>query len=454
MLDGAIICLLPTLVVIVLSAYLKRATEPLIAGCVVGYILIAPSEFGSLFLQGLGKSLANETVGWIILVIMLFGALIQLLIHSGGAKAFARYLGKAIKNRAHALLATWFLGLAIFIDDYLNALAVGSSMQGLADKYKISRAMLAYVVDTTAAPICILLPFSTWAVYVAGLLESNQLAEKGQGLDLYISAIPYMSYAWIALAMPVLMAFSKLPLLGVMARAESESQKVEEKKQSEEPQLQNGDDRVSDKDDAGFKPALDFILPMLALIGFTWLFDVDVLKGAAVTLVLTIVWLRVRGGTNLLTLFDSSWTGAKQMFEVAVILVLSFVLKDINDQLKLTDFILDNSIHVLNATTLPVVTFLALSLIAFCTGSFWGLYAIAFPIVIPLAQSFSVDMSLMIGAVVSAGAFGSHACFYSDSTVLSAKACGCEPIEHALSQLPYALFAAAMAAVVLVLLSV
>jgi Na+/H+ antiporter NhaC len=146
-------------------------------------------------------------------------------------------------------------------------------------------------------------------------------------------------------------------------------------------------------------------------------------------------------------MFDHAMEGIKGMLPAISIIVVSFMLKDVNEALGLTDFVIDNVKPYMSATMLPILCFVALSLIAFATGSFWGMYAIAFPIVLPLGAEVGVPVAPTIGAVVSAGAFGSHACFYGDSTVLSATATDVKPIDHALSQLPYILISAALAIV-------
>ncbi len=450
MAESGIEALIPTIVVITSAIIMKRALEPLVFGCLVGFAMLSGENFASSFLDAVLKSMGDETVRWIVLVVALFGAIIGLLVKSGGAKAFAESLSRLVKSGSQALLTTWGLGVAIFIDDYLNALAVGSSMKQVTDKFKISREMLSYVVDTTAAPVCILLPFSTWAIYVSGLLESNGVAATGEGLKAYISAIPYMIYAWIALIMPPLLSTGKIPLIGAMKEAEIRAQ-AGQHLPPDYAEEENGDDQPTN--DKG-KKAINFILPMVALIFFTWLFDVDILKGAAVTLVMTVVMFKVQGVFDLHEVFNTAIDGAKSMVEVIIILIMSFVLKDVNDQLELTQYIIELATSFVNPVILPVMTFLCLSTIAFCTGTFWGLYAVALPIIIPLGQAMSVDINLMIGSVISAGAFGSHACFYSDSTILSAKGSGCPPIQHALTQLPYAVIAAALSALCILILSI
>ncbi|NVK56864.1 MAG: sodium:proton antiporter [Alteromonadaceae bacterium] len=417
--------LLPTLFVLVTAIWLKRSLEPLVLGTIVGYIMLFKADFGSEFLSGMQRTMGGETIRWIILVVLLFGALISLLQFSGSVTAFANTLAKRIRNRSQVLLTTWFLGLLIFIDDYLNALSVSSSMRAVVDKLKVSREMLAYVVDSTSAPICILMPFSTWAIFVSGLLEDNGVATTGQGLVAYIGAIPFMFYAWIAVMLVPLVASGKVPPLFAMKKAEDVA-----KHRREAP----SDDTDTSAHRGGI---FGFLVPMASLIFFTLWFDTDVLMGATIALLITFLLYGLYYRYSMTTLFDVSIDGMKSMLEVIAILVTSFALKDVNDMLGLTNYVIEVATSHVIAGLLPAITFVSLALVAFCTGSFWGLYAIAVPIVIPLASTTGTNMSLMLGAVISAGAFGSHACFYSDSTVLSAKGAGCSTISHALTQVPY-----------------
>lgn len=420
-----VMSLFPTFIVLATAIWLKRSLEPLVFGTIVGYIMLFKADFGREFLSGVQNTLGGDTIRWIILVVLLFGALISLLQFSGSVTAFANTLSRRIKTRKQVLLTTWGLGLLIFIDDYLNALSVGSSMRGLVDKLKVSREMLAYVVDSTSAPICILLPFSTWAIFVSGLLEDNGVAGAGQGLVAYIDAIPFMFYAWIAVVLVPLVASGNVPPIGAMKKAEVVAQN-------------RGHNDLDSADTADHRSGVfGFVIPMISLIFFTLWFDTDILMGASVALLITLLLYSICYRYALTKLFDVSIDGMKSMLEVLAILVTSFALKDVNDMLGLTGYVIDLATSHVVTGLLPAITFACLALVAFCTGTFWGLYAIAVPIVIPLAQTTGTDISLMLGAVISAGAFGSHACFYSDSTVLSAKGSGCSTIDHALTQLPY-----------------
>ena len=439
--DVGALALVPAAVVIVLAVWSRRSIEPLLAGVVVGYFMIAGTDVMGQTLASAQKVMADGVMVWIALVVALFGALTRLVVHSGGALAFSGKLVKFVKDRRSALLSTWVLGLIIFIDDYLNALTVGSSMKGLTDEHKVSRQMLAYIVDTTAAPICVLIPLSTWAIYVAGLLEANGAAAEGQGLVVYISAIPYMLYPIVAALLVPLVAFGLVPALGPMRKAEARAAAGESTVSA-----RGGELKIEHKF-KGEANILNFLVPIVSLLFFTWWFDIDILMGVTTALIITFIFFSIQRVLTFHEMFDDAMEGIKSMIPAISIIIVSFMLKDVNDALGLTNYVIDNVKPLMSPTMLPVVTFFALAVIAFATGSFWGMYAIALPIVLPLGAELGVDPALTIGAVVSAGAFGSHACFYGDSTVLSATATDVEPLDHALTQLPYILIAAGIALV-------
>lgn len=436
--------LLPTFMVLVLALTMRRTLEALVGGCLFGYLMLGGTDFMVQFADTGLKVMGNPTIGWIILVCGFLGSLIALLGLSGATQAFSNWLGDRVKGRRMTLLSAWGLGLVIFIDDYLNALAVSASMRKLCDRFKISRPMLAYVVDSTAAPMCVLVPLSTWAIYSAGLLEGNGVADKGQGLALYMEAVPYMFYAWIALLMVPLVAIGLIPALGPMRTAERLT--AEGKAVIEDSDLDIPASQATPR-------LINFFLPLASLIGFTLFFDVDALKGTVCALLLTILLYAAQRLATHEQLFDAVQKGFQSMLMPLGIVVSSFVLQDINEQLGLTDFVIQGLEPLMTGNWLPAVAFLTLSLITFTTGSFWGTFAVAFPIILPLAGALDASMPLTIGAIVSAGAFGSHACFYGDATVLSAKGSGCTALQHALTQLPYVLIAAGLSTVLFIVMA-
>jgi len=441
------ISLIPTLVVLILALFSKRTFEALLGGSVVGFMLLSKLNFFSGFTNALLKVMQDPTIGWIILVCGLFGSLIHLLVKSGGAMAFADYLLGYVKSRKSALIITWLLGLGIFIDDYLNALTVGSSMKKVTDKFKVPREMLAYIVDSTAAPICVLIPLSTWAIYVGGLLESEGVMPQGEGLQGYISVIPFIVYGWVAAILVPLVVMNIIPPLGAMKQAE-ERAKVG-------TLIPPNSDAISlnlPETTTQNSKLAHFILPIITLIGATIFFEIDALKGVMTAIIFTIAYFLFDKVLTFTQAMDSIFDGFKTMIYALAIIIMSFVLKDVNDQLGLTQYIIEMVSPWMSRALLPAIAFVALAGITFATGSFWGVYAISLPIIIPLAQELDVNIWLAIGAVISAGAFGSHACFYGDATVLSASATGCNNMAHVMTQLPYALLAGVISVIVYLVL--
>ncbi len=445
--ETSLLVLLPALVTVVTAILSRRPIESLLAGVFVGLLMLEPAAALSNFSSILLDVMMDETIAWVIIVCGLMGSLITLLMRVGAASAFSRTLSSKAQNSTSALLYTWLLGLVVFIDDYLNALAVGSSMRKVTDKFKVSREMLAYVVDSTAAPICVLVPVSTWAVFYAGLFVDAGYAESGQGMALYISAIPYMVYPIAAMLLVPLVAVGIVPALGMMKSAEQRATEgsaplpIDE---GEEESLVDTEDRVR---------IYHFVLPIVALLGFSIWYDLDVQIGVIMSVAVTIILFGAQRLMAWAQMFDAVIDGIKIMLPALTMVVMAFVFNEVNDMLGLATYVIENVAPLMTPLMFPALTFLTIALISFATGSSWGVFAIAIPIILPLAESVGVSIPLAIGALVSASAFGSHACFYSDATVLAAQGSGCDVMDHALTQIPYALIAAAISCVGLTLLA-
>ncbi|MCZ4339790.1 Na+/H+ antiporter NhaC family protein [Shewanella colwelliana] len=441
--------LIPPLVVLVLAIWLRRPILSLVIGALVGLVMYQPTEVLGNFSDISLSVMADETIGWLILVCGGFGALIALLVKTGGSMAFGRHALKLAKGPKSSLFMSFILGVVIFIDDYLNALTVGSTMQRVTDKFKVSREMLAYVVDSTAAPICVLVPLSTWAVFFGGLLVDNGIAGEGQGIAVYMSAIPYMLYAWLAVAMVLLVILGIVPAFGPMKRAQQAAAQgepalartdLDEVQTSDEYALKAIEDEFKHADNLG--QLHNFFVPIILLVGFTVYFDIDVLKGLIATLAITLPYYGVQRLMPLSEMMEQMIDGFKAMLPAIGTVIAAFVFKDVCDKLMLPQYVIDNLSPFMTPQLLPAVVFLAMSILAFATGSSWGIFAVSIPIVMPLAQAVDANIPLVIGALLSASSFGSQACFYSDSTVLAAQGSGCNLVSHAVTQLPYALIAA------------
>jgi Na+/H+ antiporter NhaC len=438
-------CLLPTALVFTLAVWTRRPIESLLSGSILGLLMLQ----GRGFISGLAETsvnvLTDPDVAWVILVCGLMGGLIGLLMRTGASSAFTERLAARVHDERSALLSTWVLGIFMFVDDYLNSLAVGAAMRGITDRFRIARERLAYVVDSTAAPISVIIPYSTWGAFFAGLLVANGLAEDGEGLSVYISAIPYMFYAWAAVLLVPFVVTGIVPSLGAMRAADRRAREEGITVPPEAAHIEAANRSIRPKE--GLRPRLWlFVLPMVGLVFATIAADNDFLVGIYVTLGATTIVVLLMRLLDLHETFDTIIDGFKTMLEPLAVLVAAFMLKDVNDALGLPAFVIQSLKPFLSAESLPVVIFVMMGLVSFMTGSNWGVFVIVLPIVASLGRDLGADMTLLIGATLSASTFGSHACFYSDATVLTAQATGCTPLQHALTQLPYALIAAALAA--------
>ncbi|MEK9593523.1 MAG: Na+/H+ antiporter NhaC family protein [Luminiphilus sp.] len=442
--DYGFVTLLPTLLVLGLAIWSRRTLESVLAGALFAFFIMEGIGFLDAMAEATLTTLMTEEVAWVMLVCGLYGGFIGLLVKGGGSYAFGRAVMNRIETKRGGLLATWGLGLVIFLDDYLNSLTVGATMKAVTDRFRTSRAMLAYVVDSTAAPLCLLVPLSSWGAYFASLLEQNGVAQEGQGLSVFIETIPYLFYPMVALLIVPLVALGVIPLLGAMRRAEA---------RAETGDLGVFEDNALAVEENARGGMSVFFFPIIAMVFFTVFPGIDLLRGVIAGILVTFVHYAVVRVMPLGELFDTCIDGVKSMVPVLAMLLTLFVFVEANDRLGLTPYVIEAVSPFMTPQLLPVVVFITVSLLSFTTGSNWGVIAITMPIAFPLAQTFEVSIPLVMGALFSASGFGSHACFYSDSTVLSAQGAGCRTHEHAITQLPYALLGATVAAILFVVMA-
>ena len=439
-----IISLVPPLIVVIIAIRTRLSLEPLIIGCLVGYIIIAKGDFFNAIIASFTKVMQNELMVWVIMVCSLYGALINLMIRSGGVLAFGNYMLQYVGNRKKALLGTWLFGSFLFVDDYLNALTTGTTMKKITDHYEVPRELLAFVVSSTAVPICVIVPISTWVIFISKLLEDSKLVPVGKGIANYLHIIPFIAYGWIQYLMVPLVIFGIMPIIWKMKkatlRAATTGQLIPD--DSEEFKLE-----VEVFDEQKKSSIWYLILPIAILIGCTIFFDLDALKGVITALIFTIAYYAFKKVAPFKELSTATIEGMKSMLFALVLLLLSYLLKNIGDEMGLTQYIISVVSPNVSKHFLPLAIFISLGVVAFTTGNSWGLYAIAIPLVIPLAAALHCNIWLCIGAVVSAGAFGAHACFYSDATILAAQGAECNNYEHGITQLPFALVSFALSCV-------
>lgn len=441
--NTGLIAILLILVIIVGAVITRRSAEFIIGGSLVAAIIMYGKDFMTQWCVLVQEVFAENV--WIVLVCGLFGSLIALLQESKGSFGFSKMVSKFCTTEKRTLLTTFVMGILIFIDDYLNVLSIGVCMKGVYDKRKLPRESLAYMLDATGAPVCVLLPFSTWAVFYAGLFfEQAGVASLGYGtgIQAYMHAIPYAFYPIITLLIVLLFSLGLFPKLGAMKKAYA---RVEEtgKVYSDASRKYNHEEYKGYEEDGNI---WNFLLPMIVLVALAILTS-DLLMAVVVALLVCFAIYVPRKVVKLDDFFNLVVRGFADMLPILVLLVVAFVLGKVTEEMGLTQFVIDTAEPFLSASVFPAITFILVSILTFCTGSLWGMSAVVAPIVFPLGAALGAQPLLIMAAIISGGAFGSHACFYTDATLLSSTSAGIDNMEHSLSQLPYVLIACGLSVV-------
>ena len=452
--------LVPPIVAIGLALITKEVYSSLFAGIFVGACFYANFNFegimNHLFVDGMIAQLSDGwNVGILIFLVML-GAVVALMNKAGGAAAFGKWSSQNIKTRTGAQLATIALGCLIFIDDYFNCLTVGSVMQPVTDKHNISRAKLSYLIDATAAPVCIIAPISSWAAAVTGFVDGYD------GLSLFIDAIPYNFYALLTIAMMVTIVLMKVDF-GPMA--------VHEKNAIEKGDLYTTPDRPyaeSKVEEVETKAkVLDLVLPIVVLIvacvigmiytggffsgaSFVDAFSgsdasVGLVFGSSIGLLFTIVYLLFRRVINFKDAMECIPDGFKAMVPAILILTFAWTLKAMTDSLGAAEYVaaLVESGAAGFMNFLPAIVFLVACGLAFATGTSWGTFGILIPIVVSVFNADgSTIMVIAISACMAGAVCGDHCSPISDTTIMASAGGKCNHINHVSTQLPYALLVA------------
>lgn len=450
-----VLSLLPAIFLVVYIFATKRILEALILASLIGFIMVSrpettggghwPTNIFDSFSAALLSVMMDEDIAWLIIVCGLMGSIIALIEKSGGSYAFGEWIATKAKTEKASLIWTWILGIVIFIDDYLNSLTVGSCMTSLTDKHKVPREFLAYVVDSTAAPLCVIIPISTWAVFCSRILETNGWAPAGEGLLYFIKTIPYNYYGWIAAVTVPLVILGVIPVFGPMKKAFNRVAQGGPlaPEGSEKIDIRAGKNNIVPTNPKMF----NLFIPIIILVGSTVIMNFDMQMGVLITLGFMFVFYMFQGVMTAEEFTDIALDGLKNMIMPLMLMVLAFLFAEVNEQIHFTYYVITSATKVITPEFMPLIVFLALSVTEFITGTNWGMYIIALPIVIPLAQNVGCDVTLAVSAVLSAGVFGSHICFYSDATVITSSATGCNNFDHALTQAPYGLICAAVSAV-------
>ena len=460
--------LLPPVVAIVLALNTKEVYTSLLVGIATGALLYANGNLelalNTLFFHEEGGMVAklsdSSNVGILVFLVML-GTLVALMNKAGGSAAFGRWASTHIHTRAGAQFATLLLGVMIFVDDYFNCLTVGSVMRPVTDRQNVSRAKLAYLIDATAAPICIIAPVSSWA---AAVTSSVPEGSDINGFTMFLRTIPYNYYAILTIVMALFLIFTGTEY-GSMKLHEDNAKKGDLFTTEERPY---GNDAVSDTDTSGH--VIDLLAPVLVLIAgcifgliytggffegvdFVTAFadcnaSMGLVLGSSIALMFTFVFYRVR---NVMTFQDFAACipeGFKAMVSPMLILTLAWTLSGMTSLLG-AKYYVANLLHGSAAALqylLPVIIFLVAVGLAFATGTSWGTFSILVPIV---CHAFPQGEMLVIAiaACLSGAVCGDHCSPISDTTIMASAGAHCSHINHVSTQLPYAMTAAAISAV-------
>lgn len=444
--EYGVISILPALVVIVVALTTRRTFEALIVGTFSAYIIVAGPGFLTAWLEALFAVLTDYDVQWVIMVCGLFGSLIALLSACHGTFAFTEKIAKVCRSGRSSLVVTWIMGILIFIDDYLNIITLGTCMCPVTDRYKEPREATAYIIDSTGAPVCVLLPISTWAIFYTSIFYSQpETVALGysDGLSMYVHLIPYTFYPLFTLLVVLLFCLKLLPKLGRMKKA---YERVEQGGSLQTKKETNRADGIMEKEDMG-KPdkkgnVWDFLIPILLVIILTIICG-EMMVGLIVAIAVCMVMYLPRRLLTFERFCDVFMEGFCNMIPTLAVVVAAFIMQRAADEIGLPAFVISVVRPFMNAALFPAIVFVVVALLTFVTGSNWGIPAVCVPIIVPLA-AVDANMLLTLAAILSAGTFGSHACFYSDATLLTSTSCGIDNMDHALSQFPYAMMGAVL----------
>ena len=453
--------LVPPIVAIVLALITKEVYSSLFIGILMGGLFYSGFTFETtithVFQGGIISVLSDSYNVGILVFLVILGIMVCLMNKAGGSAAFGRWASEHIKTRAGAQLATIALGVLIFIDDYFNCLTVGIVMRPVTDKHKVSRAKLSYLIDATAAPVCIIAPISSWAAAVTGFVEGED------GLSIFVRAIPYNFYALLTIVMMIGLVVMNVDY-GPMKLHEDNAEKGDLYTTSDRPYANAEEDVIEGKG-----KVIDLVFPIIVLIiacvigmiytggffsgeSFVTAFSqsdasVGLVLGSFFAFVITIIFYVARRVLKFNECMSCIPDGFKAMVPAILILTLAWTLKAMTDSLGAAEFVagvMENAAGGL-VNLLPAIIFLVGCFLAFATGTSWGTFGILIPIVVAVFAGTNENMMIMsISACMAGAVCGDHCSPISDTTIMASAGAQCNHVNHVSTQLPYAITVAAV----------
>ena len=459
---------LPPLLAIVLAIWSKQVIPSLFAGIWMGHTLL--SQFNPLAglaagLDGMINVFTDPGDARVLIFTLLVGALIATIERTGGVRGFVKYLEarRWVHNGVRAQVLAWGVGLVIFVESSITLLVAGSVSRPLFDRYRVSREKLAYLIDATSAPVCVMIPLNAWGAFIISLVASTGVENP---LQVFVAAVPLNLYAIAAILLAGVVIWKNINL-GPMRKAEERTQRGELLWPGSVPLIDvSAEQEVADEEDtpsAWFMglPIITMVLMMPVSLYVTG--DGNIMNGSGSVAVLWSVCCAIlmawamtlfKGGSSVGALMQVFMKGAGDLLPIAIILLLALALGDVANELGTGVYVANIVSGNISPVLLAPLVFLVSAFIAFSVGSSWGTFAIMIPIAVPIAMTLGIPVPLLLAAAISGAIFGDHASPISDTTVLASMASASDHIEHVRTQLPYALVAAAIAALGFLLIGI
>lgn len=448
-----ILSLLPASIAIVLAFVTRNTVFSLAVACFVGVLVAGQGLMG--FPDLLKNSLGTPAFSWIFLLELFIGMLIAFFQRTGAIRNFSAFVARRNMTRVRVQLVAWMMGMFVFFSDYFSPLFVGSTMRDLSDRFRISREKLAYIADSTSAPVSVIVPITGWAVFIAGLLVGmGPVTDPAIAMRTFIYSVPFNFYALLAVLMVGLVAARIVPEFGPMKAAERRAMETGKVLRDGADPLM-GEELTDIEPYAGIRTSLfwNFVFPVAIVIGIgvgSFIVTKTALTMEAFLLAAVAAGCIMRlQGIPFADIMKTGMAGIKGVMPAIIILAFAYALNDLSATLHTADYIVSKTGGWLTPGLLPALTFLIAALISFSTGTSWGTFAIMMPIALPLAFGFSGDtldilVYATIAAVAGGGVFGDHCSPLSDTSILASTGAASDHIDHIRTQLPFALVAAAV----------
>ncbi|MCB6992154.1 hypothetical protein LI177_01360 [bacterium 210820-DFI.6.37] len=438
---GFISCI-PIAVLIIGVLITKRMPEMIILSTIVGAALVFKGDIFNGYVGWLYGALSNESYQFLLILLLGFGAIIKLFEKSGALLGFSNIISKFANTRKKAMVATWLMGIIMFVDDYLNVLAVSFSMKETTDRNRIPREHLAYGVNSMGACVCVLIPFTSWAAFAIGTMS-----EQGLGFGDYVRALPYMFFPIIAILVCLLVALGVIPKVGLIKKA---YERVDAGGPLLTEEAAGGSSIVNmegGSEDVKPSSPLNFIIPIVVLIVVMIICDNSVVHGIIAALIVQLILYLAQRIMTLSEFMDALFEGITGMASLAFLICFAYILGSANDAMGFSTFVINGLTGTVPPSLLPAIAFVVVAGVAFAAASFWVLIVITVPIFVPLAVNMGIDPAIIVAAIMSGVAFGSKFCFYSDAVFMTSAGTGVPNMTQIKAVAPYVLGSAALAAI-------